>query len=71
VHLISHVHATARSYADPITLRGHRLRIAAPGIRHARSLVTGRLLETTRDGDDLVIALPDLGRFDAIALEEQ
>jgi len=71
VHLISHVHATARSYADPITLRGHRLRIAAPGIRHARSLVTGRLLETTRDGDDLIIALPDLGRFDAIAMEEQ
>lgn len=69
IHLISHVHATPRSYADPIPLSGYRLKIGGGGIRRARSLVTERYLTTVSEGGWLVIELPTLGRFDAIVLE--
>jgi Hypothetical glycosyl hydrolase 6 len=69
IHLISHVHATSRSYADPVPLSGYRLKIAGGGNRRARSLVTGRDLTTVSEGGWLVIELPTLNRFDAIALE--
>lgn len=69
IHLISHIHSTGRSYADPIPLTGYHLRIAGRGTCRARSLVNDRYLTTASEEGWLIIELPTLGRFDAIALE--
>jgi len=70
VHLINLSGARRKNYGPPLRIAGGTLRIrgARAGAR-ARTLVAGKACATTRDGDDLVIALPDLEALEIVVIE--
>ena len=70
VHLINLSGARRKNYGPPIRTRGGKLRLsgADPGTS-ATALVAGTPCATARDGDDLVITLPDLDRFEVVLIE--
>jgi hypothetical protein len=70
IHLISHVHATSRSYAEPVPVLDRELWVPGAAGQRAAALVAQHSLVSHDDGDDLVIHLPVLGRFEVITLTE-
>jgi hypothetical protein len=71
VHVINHVHATAHSYAEPVHLEGRQLRLPGAAGQRARALVAGTDLQTRDKGDDLVVDLPVIERFEVVVVDEE
>ncbi len=70
VHLINLSGARRKNYGPHIRTSGGTLRLAgAPASTKVRALVAGTVCTTTREGDDLVIRLPDLERFEVVHIE--
>jgi hypothetical protein len=70
VHLINLSGARRKNYGPYVTTRGGKLRLAhAPASTTVTALVAGAKCPTTRDGDDLVITLPDLERFEVVLIQ--
>jgi hypothetical protein len=70
VHLINLSGAHRMNYGNFLPISGGELRLAGGTTATARALVTGKACETRRDGDDLVIKLPELGRFEVVHIEQ-
>jgi hypothetical protein len=69
VHLINLSGARRKNYGPPVHTRGGTLRVAgAPAGAKATALVSGAPCATTRDGNDLVVTLPDLDRFEVVLI---
>lgn len=73
VHLINYSGHQERAMHDPLEIRDLRIGLGAyvdaEAARTARSLRLGIELSIDHSGDEPVVELPRLGRFDAIALE--
>jgi hypothetical protein len=70
VHLINLSGARRKNYGPPIHTRGGTLRLAktTDGVT-AMALVAGVACATRRDGGDLVVSLPELGRFEVVVIK--
>ena len=72
VHLINLSGARRKNYGPHVRTSGGVLRLAgAPASTTATALVAGAACASTRDGDDLVIKLPDLERFEVVLIERK
>jgi hypothetical protein len=71
IHLINLSGARRKNYGPHVRIPGGRLRLAAaaPSAK-AQALVAGTACETTRDGEDLIINLPDLERFEVVLIQD-
>lgn len=70
VHLINLSGARRKNYGPHVRVSGGVLRLAgAPAPTIARALVAGKTCKTERDGNDLVIHLPDLERFEVVHIQ--
>jgi hypothetical protein len=70
VHLINLSGARRKNYGPHVRTSGGRLRLAGAGpSATAKALVAGTACKTTRDGDDLIINLPELERFEVVLIE--
>jgi hypothetical protein len=71
VHLINLSGARRKNYGPHVRTSGGRLRLARAGpCAAARALVAGTACETTRNGEDLIINLPDLERFEVVLIQK-
>jgi len=70
IHLISHVHATNRSYAEPVPVFDREVWVPGAAGQRAVALVAQRPLTSYDDGTNLVVLLPVLGRFEVITITE-
>ncbi|HTN60703.1 MAG TPA: alpha-amylase family protein [Devosia sp.] len=70
IHLINLSGARRKNYGPPLRIAGGRLRLAgaAPSAT-VTALVAGASCHTVRDGHDLIIDLPDLGRFELVLIQ--
>jgi len=71
VHLVSHVHSTPTGYAEPVGVRGRVLRVPGAAGATVRALVAGTEPATRTEGDDLVVELPEIHRFEVLAVGAQ
>lgn len=71
VHLINLSGARRKNYGPHVRTSGGVLRLSgAAATTKATALVTGTACATTRDGNDLIINLPDLERFEVVLIEQ-
>jgi hypothetical protein len=70
VHLINLSGARRKNYGPYIRTSGGTLRLSgAPASATAKALVAGKACKTSREGNDLVITLPDLERFEVVHIQ--
>jgi hypothetical protein len=70
VHLINLSGARRKNYGPYIRTSGGTLRLSgAPTSATAKALVAGKACKTSREGNDLVITLPDLERFEVVHIQ--
>jgi Hypothetical glycosyl hydrolase 6 len=71
VHLINLSGARRKNYGSHLPIGGGTLRIRGAGLAaKARALVARAECRTTREGNDLIVSLPNLQRYEVIVIEK-